>query len=418
MTTQTAPTSTVDPRAAALMADLFGGALEDPFPCYAELREIGDGVHWSEQLQAYLVCRYDDVRVMASDHARFSSAYFYDSAPSWHDSEDAEHVRFIDAASRLFMFSDPPVHTRIRSTFRHVFTPTAIAAWEPKIRQVTEELIGRYPRGEELDVMPGFAADVPVAVIAAILGVPDDAREKFREWSYAFASTFDPVVLGDKRDAAITTSLELFDYLGALIEQRRAQPRDDLISELIQTETLTGDTLTDIELVAQLALLLVAGNETTTTLIGTGLTQLLGNPAVLAEIRADRSALPAALEEILRIDSPLHIVLRKTTAEVRFGDTVIPPDTILGACIAAANRDPRQFDNPDELKIDRPDNKHLAFFHGIHFCVGAPLARLEGRVVFDHILDNYPNLRPGVTPARRRTTNAIARGWETRPVIL
>jgi cytochrome P450 len=408
----------VDGRAAEIMAELFGGQMSDPFPAYADLREIGDGVHWCEQLQAYLVCRYEDVRLLSSDYRRFSSDVFHDSAPSWHTPGDSEHLRFIDAASRLFMFSDPPVHTRFRSTFRHVFTPSAIAAWEPKIRQVTKDLIGRYPRGKEFDIMPGFAADVPVAVIAAILGVPDEARAKFREWSFAFASTFDPVVQGEQRDAAIATSLELFDYLGGLIGQRRAEPRDDLISELIQTETITGDHMADIELVSQIALLLVAGNETTTTLIGTGLTRLFENPDALEAVRNNRSKLPAAIEEILRLDPPLHIVLRKTTEETRFGDTVVPANTMLAPCLASANRDPRRFDNPDQLQIDRPDNKHLAFYNGIHFCVGAPLGRLEGKVVFDYIFDNFPNLRPGDTPAQRRTTNAVARGWETRPVIL
>lgn len=416
MATDTKPT--VHPRAATVMADLFGGALEDPFPAYNELRELGDGVHWCEQLQAYLVCRYDDVRLLGSDHRRFSSDVFYDSAPSWHDDTKPEHLRFVDTASRLFMFSDPPTHTRIRSSFRHVFTPRSIAQWEKTIRKVTEDLISRYPRGREFDIMPGFAADVPVAIIASILGVPDEARAKFREWSYGFASTFDPVVQGEMRDTAITASLELFDYLSSLIDERSIAPRDDLISELIRTETVSGDRLEDIELVAQLALLLVAGNETTTTLIGSGLTYLLEHPTTLAEVRADPDMLPVAIEEILRLDPPLHLALRKTTEETRFGNTVVPAGAILAPCLAAANRDPRRFDDPNEFDIHRSNNKHLAFYNGIHFCVGAPLGRLEVRVVLRYILDNFPELRLGSTPAQRRTNNAVARGWASRPVVL
>ncbi|MGV9796742.1 cytochrome P450 [Mycobacterium sp. NPDC003449] len=414
----TAPAPSVNQRAAGLFAELFGGQMQDPFPAYDELREIDDGVHWCAPLQTYLVCRYADARLLGSDYRQFSSDIFYDSAPSWHDPDQPEHLRFLDAASRLFMFSDPQVHTRIRSTFRHVFTPAAISAWEPKIRQVTENLISRYPVGEEFDIMPGFAADVPVAVIAAILGVPDEARAKFREWSYGFASTFDPVVQGPQRDRAITASLELFDYLSELIAERTVRPKDDLISELIRTETLSGDHLSDAELVSQLALLLVAGNETTTTLIGTGLTHFFDNPHILDEVRTDRSKLPTAIEEILRLDPPLHLLLRKAVNEVQVGETTIPAGSILSPCLPAANRDPRVFDSPNEFRIDRSANRHLAFYHGIHFCVGAPLGRLEGRVVFDYVLDTFPNLRAGNTPPRRRTSNAVARGWETRPVIL
>lgn len=412
------PAGTPAPQASAPVESLFLGGLADPYPLYAELRETGDGVHWSDVLGAYVVTRYADVRRIGADPKLFSSDVFHDAAPSMHDPSDPEHLRFLDAASRLFMFADPPVHTRIRSTFRHVFTAQAVQRWRPLVERVTAELIDRYPRGEEFDIMPGFAADVPVAVIAAILGVPDEMRPRFRDWSYAYASTFDPVVQGPRRDRAIATSLELFDYLGELVAARRAEPRDDLISTLVQTETIDGDTLGDIELLAQLALLLVAGNETTTTLIGAGLTLLFDHPEVRGRIEADMSLLPAAIEEMLRIDPPLHLVIRKTTADVEIGDRTLPAGTMLFPSPAAANRDPRRFDAPDTFLVPREDNKHLAFYHGVHFCVGAPLARLEGQVVFESILRSFPDARPGTVPAVRRTTNSVARGWESRPVIL
>ena len=418
MSTHSPSTDPAPPQVPGLVESLFVGQVADPYPVYAELRETGDGIHWSDVLQAYVVTRYADVRRIGGDAATFSSDVFYDSAPSLHNPQDPEHLRFLDAASRLFMFADPPVHTRIRSTFRHVFTVRAVQDWRPLVERVTTELIDRYPRGEEFDIMPGFAADVPVAVIAAILGVPDEMRPRFREWSYAYASTFDPVVQGERRDRAIATSLELFDYLGDLVAARRAEPRDDLISTLVQTETITGETLTDVELLAQLALLLVAGNETTTTLIGGGLTLLFDHPEVRRRIEADMSLLPAAIEEMLRIDPPLHLVIRKTTTDVEIGDRTVPAGTLLFPSPAAANRDPRRFAEPDSFLVSREDNKHLGFYHGVHFCVGAPLARLEGQVVFESILRSFPDARPGATPAVRRSTNSVARGWETRPVIL
>lgn len=416
----TIPPTSADPvrGPASALGDLFGGQAEDPYPLYAELRESGDGIHWSDVLQAYLVTRYADVRHVGSDPKTFSSDLFYDSAPSIHDPQDAEHLRFLDAASRLFMFADPPAHTRIRSTFRHAFTVHGVARWRPLVERVTAELIDRYPRGEELDIMPGFAADVPVAVIAAILGVPDEMRPKFREWSYAYASTFDPMVAGPRRDQAITTTLELFDYLGELVAARRVEPRDDLITTLVRTPTVAGDTLGDVELLAQLALLLVAGNETTTSLIGSGLTLLFDHPDLHRRLAADRSLLPEAVEEMLRIDPPLHLVIRKTTTDVELGERTLPAGTLLFPCPAAANRDPRRFDRPDEFRVPREDNKHLAFFHGVHFCVGAPLARLEGQVVFEHILRAFPDIRPGEHRAVRRTTNSVARSWASRPVVL
>jgi cytochrome P450 len=404
----------IESRAAELLNSLLTGGLQDPYPTYAALRELGDGIHWSDILQAYIVTRYEDLRRIAGDHDTFSSNGLRGAT---HDGKDVNQERYSDIVSKGLINTDPPTHTRIRSMFRHAFTPAAVTRWEPLIARVAEELIDRYPRGEEFDLMPGFAADVPISVIAEILGVPAQKRPKFREWTNAYASTFDPTVQGEQRNQAINGTLDLIDYLGSLVQARRIEPRDDLITVLVHTETSDGDHLGDTELLAQLALLLVAGNDTTTSLIGNGLTLLLDNPDALDAVRSDRSLLPAAVEEMLRIDPPLHFVMRKTTKNVVLGEHELPGGSVLWASPAAANRDPRRFADPDRFVITRKDNKHLAFFHGIHFCVGAPLGRMEARLVFNQILDRYPDFRAGEEQPRR-SIHPVSRGWESRPVVL
>jgi len=406
------------PRASELCSSLFSGALADRFPVYEELRELGDGIHWAEEAQGYVVTRYEDVRQIGSEPGTFSSDVFWQTPQAIHDPDDSEQLRFVTLASPIFMFSDPPVHTRIRSIFRHAFTPAAIEAWRPMVEDVTRELMQSYQVGDDFDIMPGFAADVPVAIIAAILGVPAEKRSLFRKWSTAYSSTFDPIVQGQRRAAEIATSLELMDYLGGLVAQRRAEPQKDLITLLVQTQTSRGDYLEDAELLSQLTLLLAAGNETTTNLIGSGLTLLFDNPEAQQELVQNPGLLPAAIEEMLRCDPPLHFMFRKTTRQTRLGDHDLPAGVFLLPCPPAANRDPRRFPNPGAFDIKRPDNKHLSFFHGVHFCVGAPLARLEAAVVFREILKNYPGIGPGRDVAQRRSENSTIGGWETRPVRL
>ncbi|WP_433204907.1 cytochrome P450 [Nocardia sp. CA-107356] len=405
-------------QATEVFAELFGGVVQDPFPLYNELRELGDGIHFVEALQGFMVTRYADVRRIGIDHKTFSSEVFFGLSPGIHNASDPEHLRFIEIASRLFMFSDPPVHTRIRSTFRQAFTPDAVQAWRPMIERATIELLAEFEPGQEIDIMPHLAAAVPVAVIAAILGVPREMWSKFREWSFAYASTFDPLVQSERRDSAIRTSLELFDFLGDLAEQRRVHPADDMITTLVQTETIDGDHLGVSELIAQVALLLIAGNETTTNLIGNGLTLLFGHPDVLAEVTADPALLPSVVEEMLRFDPPLHLTGRRVTRDVVLGEHTLMEGTFVLPCIAAANHDPRAFESPEVFNVSRQNTKHLAFFQGIHFCVGAPLARMEGAVIFKELLRRFPDIGPGSQPAVRRTTNAVSRGWETRPVRL
>ncbi|MGV0642524.1 cytochrome P450 [Mycolicibacterium sp. XJ2546] len=402
-----------------LLEVLFGGVEQDPFPYYDALRELGDGIHPMDMMQGVLVTRYDHIRQIGSDPKAFSSDVFALTGPGIHDPTNPEHRRFIGTARRLFMFADPPWHTQVRSTFRHAFTPDAVRRWHPIVEEITSEALACLQPGQEIDLMSGLATEIPVAVIARILGVPRDTWPYFREWSFAYASTFDPMVQGERRDRAIRTSLVLFDYLGELIDQRRAQPSDDLISHMLSTETFQGDLLENSDLIAQVALLLVAGNETTTNLVGNGVTLLMNHPDAMRAVLDDPSLIPAVVEEILRFDPPLHLAARKVTTDAVLGEHVLQPGTLVLTCLPAANRDPRVFDAASAFDIHRADHKqHLAFFHGIHYCVGAPLARLEGKVILDRLLRAFPDLREGSQPPVRRTLNVASRGWESRPVIL
>lgn len=411
-------TTEQDSAVAAAIAGLLGGQVQDPFPLYDQLREAGDGVHWAAALNGWLVTRYDDVRTVAQDHGTFSSDIFFSSPPGLHDPDVDVHRRFVDINSRELMFADPPRHTRLRSIFRSAFTPAAVDRWRPLVESVTDQVLGRFRPGQEVELMSQVAADVPVAVIAAMLGVPAEQRDKFREWSFAFASTFDPMVAGERRDECIRTSMQMLDYLAEVLADRRAHPQDDLTSLLAAARSDDGTPLADADLLAQLALLLVAGNETTTNLIGNGISLLLAHPAARGELARDRSLLPNAMEEMLRIDPPLHLTARKTTAPVVLGNQEIPADALVITLMGAANRDPRAYASPEAFDIHRQDNRHLSFFHGIHFCVGSPLARMEGEVMFDRFLTRFPDFADASTPAVRRTSNVISRGWATRPVRL
>lgn len=411
---------TVATSAEDVITAIVAGGVQDPFPLYETARELDTGVHWSSILNGWVICRYADVHAMCCDHETFSNDYFYEMPNGVHNPAMEEHRRYIAISSQQFMVTDPPIHTRIRSVFRGAFTPRAINSWKTRVERITDELLDEFNPGDQIDIMPKLAATVPVTVIADILGVPDRDLANFRTWTEAYVDTFNPHVQGPDRDRCITTTLTLFDYLDDLIERKRSDPGDDLISLVATTPTADGDPLEASSAVSQIALLLAAGNETTINLIGNAVSLLVRNPEVKAQLRNDTALIPNAVEETLRFDPPFHMDVRKATRDTELGGKWIEAGQLCFQLLAAANHDPRQFDRPNNFDVNRTanTNRHLAFSHGIHFCIGAPLARLEGQVVVRRLLERFPGLSEGDEPAVRKTDTFISRGWQTRPVRL
>src|SRR6266481_6290584 len=331
-----------------------------------------------------MVARYTDVTPVLRDHAHFSSVRPRDP------SEPPNEGPF--AGARTMLFSDPPMHTRLRRLVSRDFTPRRIREMEPRIREIAKNLIDIAARNGDFDVMSGVANALPVMVIAEMLGVPPDHYEQFKHWS-------DTVVSGDNTlpgsplpDEFHAATKALRDYFAEEIERRRKQPGTDLVSALVaahdDAEAMTAD-----ELLAFVLLLLLAGNETTTNLIGNGMLALGRNPAQMDLLRETPDLMPRAIEEILRYDGPVQSTIRFTREDINLGGTDIPAKHGCFIILAAANRDPAQFEDPDRFDITRAPRDHVALGEGIHFCIGAPLARMEGAIAITAMLERFPRLR-------------------------
>jgi cytochrome P450 len=340
----------------------------DPYPVYAALREH-DPVHHAP-MGFWAVTRYDDVVRVLKDTATFSS-----KAMGVATMNNGRPVRSI-------INTDPPEHTQIRNLINRAFTPRMVEALEPRIREITRDLLDRALRsGGTVDLVGALAVPLPVTIIAEILGVDADRREDFKRWSDAVVIDSQLAADGPRLQA---DRAEFWEYVAGALEDRRADPRDDLLSAVLKAEDHEVKLLAE-EIVAFAMLLIIAGNETTTNLIGNAMLALLQHPEQMARVRADATLIPNMVEEALRYDSPVQVLFRQTTAAARIGETEVPAGAVVTPVFASANRDERRFPDAGRFDVTRNTQGHVAFGLGPHFCLGAPLARLEARVAFEEL---------------------------------
>jgi cytochrome P450 len=400
---------------AARKYDLYSQATKnDPFPVFAAMQRDNpvfcqpglDG-----KTMIWFLTRFDDVQAMLQD----ASTFVRDPR----NALPAGGVPEMDGLEALLgnhmLNKDGAEHQRLRTLIAQAFTPARVKALRPRVQQIADELIARVQSDGRMDFVADYAYQLPTIVIAELLGIPSADREHFKAWSSAFIS---PALTEEQQARAGQLLTEFVAYLRGLFDKRRATPRDDLITALLQAEE-SGERLSEGELFSTMVLLIVAGHETTVNLIGNALLSLLRHSETLANLKAHPERMPAAIEEFLRFESPVERALARWAARdtTVHGHQIRRGDVVMGI-LGAANRDPERFEHPDALEVNRPPQRHLAFGHGLHYCIGAPLARLEGEIALNTVLQRLPNIRlEGNMEDLIWQTTPMFRGLMALPVV-
>lgn len=376
----------------------------DPYAYYTELRDRAP-VAWIEPMRAWAVSRYADVDFILRNPRLFSSA-------SWKSAATGNPNLVQKVPSLLSM--DPPDHTRLRKLANRGFTPRLIRAMEPRVQAIVHDLLEPLMQHGEADLVPLFTVPLPIIVIAEMLGVEVERQADFKRWSDALVRAFnrspDPAIRAEIRQSVS----ELRAYVELMIHRRRSEPGDDLITALVQAEE-ERQMLSPLEILGLVVLLLAAGNETTTNLIGNAVLALHEHPDELAKVRAARASVAALVEEVLRYDSPIQAVFRQTTETVELDGGTLPSGATVLVLVGSANRDERKFPNPNRFDVERNPADHVGFGYGIHYCLGAPLARLEGRLALEALLFACPSFTLACEQVPRIATY-IVRGPQTIPL--
>jgi cytochrome P450 len=386
---------------APLSYDPFAAdTVADPYPWYHRLQDEAP-LYRQEALRFWVLSRYDDVLAGARAHGSLSSA---------------EGIIYIRQPLPMMLTMDPPDHTRLRRIVARDFTPSAVSAWRPLVERLAVQAVDRMLDEGTTDAVDAVASPLPILVIAQLLGIPPDDYPQFRDWSDKIVESLAVIDPGDVERATRTVEgiLALQGYMAGLLEERRRAPAADLLSRLIQPRA--EGTLSDVELFWFSLLLLVAGNETTTNLLGNVLHTLATGPEMWTELRTRPELVPGLLEESLRHDSPIQGFFRSVIAPYAVQGTVIPEGDRVLLLYGAANRDPRHYDDPAAFRIDRNPSDHLGFGSGVHLCLGAHLARLEASAVLHELVRRVRHLEPAGEPVRG--TNPILRGMARLPLKL
>jgi len=398
-------------RALSLYQLLDPDVLADPYPLYRQLRSE-DPVHWDPFLHAWVVTRYADV-VQVLHHF---SANRTPTPEQLSELNLSALNPIAEVMVRQMLFLDPPDHTRLRALASAAFTPRRVEQLRSHIQDVMNTLLDEVVGKGSMDVIEDFASPAPAIVTAELLGVPARDHVQLKTWSQDFAEMLGNFQHNPDRFSRVLRSVEnLCSYFQNEMREQRTSPRDGLIRAMMEAE-VDGASLTEEEIVANLIVTMVGGQETTTNLIGNGLLTLLRHPEEMERLRTDSSLIPSAVEELLRYESPSQHTARLAPADVELGNRQIRKRQAVIAVMGAGNRDPERFEDPDRLDLARKDNRHLAFGWAAHFCFGAALARLEGQIAFETLLRRLPNLKLDTKAPLQWRHNLGLRGLTALPV--
>ncbi|GHO62463.1 polyketide biosynthesis cytochrome P450 PksS [Ktedonobacter sp. SOSP1-52] len=372
----------------------------NPYPAYARLREQGPLARWNWMGQdMWLATTYEDIIVLLKDPRL--TIDMQKLLPPGHEQSPGggSAERYVPLAGmRHLLNTDLPDHSRLRTLVSKAFTPRMIEQLRPRIQQIADDLLDAVQEQGEMDLVANFAFPLPIIVISEMLGVPSEDRQQFRTWTQTIVQSQGAALSSEKQAAGRAAEAEFINYVKTLIATKRKHPDNSLTSDLVRVEE-QGDKLSENELISMIFLLLTAGHETTVNLLGNGTLALLEHTDQLELLRSDPGLLPSAIEELLRYTTPVSLTAPRWALEdIVLHDQVIRRGEMVRCALLGANTDPQEFADPEALNILRQENQHLAFSKGIHFCLGAPLARLEGQVALGTLLRRLPNLRLAVSP--------------------
>ncbi len=365
--------------------------LENPYPSYEKWR-AEKPIWWDEDSSMWIVTRYEDVRGVLKDAATFSSKAMGEGEQR--------------AIALPLLSDDPPRHTELRAIVNRVFTSSALKEMEIEVSELVDELLDEIKGEQLIDISDAFTIPLPIRIIARLMGIPEERSDDFKRWSDALTGTADATDMEQR----LPDIMEMMGYFVSLIPERRSNPGDDLISK-IATATVEGEQLGDQDIAGFCMLLLIAGNETTTNLLSNLLNYLATDHEMWETLRQDPGKIDAAIEEILRYDSPVHFVSRKATKDTEIAGINVKTGDVVTVIMGAANRDESHYEDADTFRLDRGKSDHHTFGHGIHFCIGAPLARLEARYALQGLFKRYSHIRHPISADNERTHSFMLRGF-------